>query len=420
MSAFHRPPLRLACFGWVDANAGSCATGHYLALDALLARGHEIDLFGEEGFVDPRELCDRPGYRYRALPQRLVTRWAHRGGRHSVLWTACHMATWPKFARMLHDTVAAEHARIPYDALVFLGISACCRVDGLPVVEWVQGSPWEEAAAFRRQRRLIVSATSRRRYLLYSAYYGVDAVANKLLKNEADLTICLSKWTQQSLIAHGYRPDRLATLPYPIDVGRFALSDSRTNHRYRILHLGRLDPRKRVDLLLDALRLVRQRLPGAELTVVGRPGLVPKIADLLKAPDLAGWVTYVAAVPAAEVPALLRDMDLLVQTSESENFGSSVAEALAAGLPVVVGPTNGTAEFIDTQSRVFSEYTAESIADAIFALAVPDRQRSVEESARRQELATRTFSPAAVASRLEVLLSELTKASPSDRVVALP
>ena len=220
MSTNHRPPLRLACFGWVDANAGSCATGHYLALDALLVR-EPIDLFGEEGFVDPPELRNRPGYRYHALPQRLITRWAHRTGSHAVLRTASHGDV-AQVCRILRHAVAAEHAGMPYDALVFLGISACCKVNGLPVVEWVQGSPWEEAAAFRRQRRLIVSATGWRRYLLYSAYYWVDAAANKLLRVEADLTICLSNWTQQSLRAHGYRPERLATLPYPIDDKRFA------------------------------------------------------------------------------------------------------------------------------------------------------------------------------------------------------
>ena len=320
MNTDYNRPLRLACFGWVDAHSGSCATGHYLALKALLVRGHRIDLFGEQGLVDPPELRGHPGYRHHTLPQRLVTRWAHRTGSRSVLRTAFQMATASKFARRLHDAVAAEHALTPYDALLFLGISASCRVDGLPVVEWLQGSPWEEASAFRRRRHVIVSAISRPRYLLYSTYYRVDAMASKLRKVDADLTIVGSNWTKQSLIAHGYRPERLATLPYPIDVGRFAFNERATRDGCKVLHLGRLDPRKRLDLLLDAFRLVLRQLPEATLTVVGRPGLVPKIADLLNAPDLARSVTYVGAVAASEIPALMHRMNVLVQTSESEKF----------------------------------------------------------------------------------------------------
>ena len=57
-----------------------------------------------------------------------------------------------------------------------------------------------------------------------------------------------------------------------------------------------------------------------------------------------------------EVPALLREATVLVQTSENENFGSSVAEALACGTPVVVGPSNGTADYIDEHSMIFGDY----------------------------------------------------------------
>jgi glycosyltransferase involved in cell wall biosynthesis len=50
---------------------------------------------------------------------------------------------------------------------------------------------------------------------------------------------------------------------------------------------------------------------------------------------------------------------------EVPNFGSSVAEALACGTPVVVGPSNGTAQYTDSSSQVFADYTCESIAKAV-------------------------------------------------------
>jgi glycosyltransferase involved in cell wall biosynthesis len=398
--------LRLACFGWVAADAGSCVTGHFLTLKALLERGHRIDLFGERGVVDPAELRDLPGYRFHELPERLVTRWVHRTRRGSVARTAFNMATNPLFARTIRAAVRAEHGLLPFDALVFLGVSACCRVDGLPVVEWVQGSPWEEAAAFRRQRRMLVDAIGRFRYQMYSSYYWVDAVVSRAQQVGADLTICGSEWCRRSLVAHGYEPDRVATMAYPVDVDRFELPVDSPARDFTILHLGRLDPRKRPDLLVEAFRRVVATMPQARLLVVGRPGVIQTMPHVLSAPDLADRVTYLPGVPADEVPGLFRQADVLVQVSESENFGSAVAEAMLAGLPVVVGPTNGTAQYIDSASLQFADYTAESVADALLAVARSAVDGNPAERAARRRFAIDQFSPMSAAARFEDLVGQ--------------
>jgi len=173
-----------------------------------------------------------------------------------------------------------------------------------------------------------------------------------------------------------------------------------------LLSLGRLDPRKRLDLLLDAFALVLEAVPGARLRIVGRPGSAPRQLSLLERFPRRDAVEYRPAVPRPEVPALLREASVLVQASENENFGSSVAEALACGTPVVLGPTNGTADYIDSTSEVFGAYEPSDVADSILAVLERRRERPDEVRASTRAVAKRWFAAPAVADRLLEIIGE--------------
>src|SRR5439155_6455459 len=115
-------------------------------------------------------------------------------------------------------------------------------------------------------------------------------------------------------------------LPYPIDLDAFCPDDMQPDLEAPIiLSLGRLDPRKRLDLLLEAFAELRATLPTARLRIVGRQGHIPGELSLLEGFALRDAVDYQPAVPRGQVPRLLREAAVLVQPSENENFGSAVA-----------------------------------------------------------------------------------------------
>jgi glycosyltransferase involved in cell wall biosynthesis len=124
-------------------------------------------------------------------------------------------------------------------------------------------------------------------------------------------------------------------------------------------------------------------------------------------------VEYQPAVPRTEVPALLRRATVVVQTSENENFGSSVAEALACGTPVVVGPSNGTADYIDSTSEVFGEYEPRAVADSMLAVIEARRERPDEVRRSTRAAADRWFAAPAVAGRLLEIVGEAIGARPA-------
>jgi glycosyltransferase involved in cell wall biosynthesis len=118
-------------------------------------------------------------------------------------------------------------------------------------------------------------------------------------------------------------------------------------------------------------------------------------------------VEYRPGIPRAAVPELLRRTSVVVQASENENFGSSVAEALACGVPVVLGSSNGTGEYIDANSEVFDSYTPESVAAAILHVVEARAAEPERVSRDARAAAERSFSAGTVVDRLLGILAEV-------------
>ncbi|MBX7190679.1 MAG: glycosyltransferase [Sandaracinaceae bacterium] len=101
----------------------------------------------------------------------------------------------------------------------------------------------------------------------------------------------------------------------------------------RVGFLGRIDPVKAIDRLLDALALVE----GASLSIAG--GGNPEYQRLLEAQAatarVSSRVRFLGEVDGASKAAFFAGIDVLVLPSHTENFGLVVVEALSYGVPVI-------------------------------------------------------------------------------------
>ena len=154
--------------------------------------------------------------------------------------------------------------------------------------------------------------------------------------------------------------------------------------------LARLEPVKDIATLLDAVA----RVPDVFLAIAGDGPLRPSLEAKAKNLGIAGRVRFLGRI--AGVAGLLKAADLYVQPSRHEGFPRAVAEAMAAGLPVVVSDAPGFADLVgDAAIRVpVGDPTA--LADAIrTVLADPGTFRAkfrrrvekldIDGSARRHE-----------------------------------
>jgi glycosyltransferase involved in cell wall biosynthesis len=103
-----------------------------------------------------------------------------------------------------------------------------------------------------------------------------------------------------------------------------------------VLSVGRFTAEKNPALLLHAFARVRARLRDAHLVLVGVRQGGRRIWALIRELDLNGWVHLVPPVPRDEVAGYYRTADVLAFASTTDTQGLVLAEAEAAGLPVVV------------------------------------------------------------------------------------
>ncbi|MDX2099950.1 MAG: hormogonium polysaccharide biosynthesis glycosyltransferase HpsP [Leptolyngbyaceae cyanobacterium bins.59] len=107
-----------------------------------------------------------------------------------------------------------------------------------------------------------------------------------------------------------------------------------------VLFMSRLDPKKGLDLLFPALTSLHQEGLEFQLILAGAnpqdPGYEDKIRSQIAQSPLSSCTTLTGFVSGELKATLLQAADVFVLPSYYENFGIAVAEAMAAGIPVVI------------------------------------------------------------------------------------
>jgi glycosyltransferase involved in cell wall biosynthesis len=133
---------------------------------------------------------------------------------------------------------------------------------------------------------------------------------------------------------------RLATrnvvVPIPYDL--INIRQSKASEDPTILFLSRLHPVKGLELLLQAISVVRATLPSVRLVVAGAgdAGYESSVRARARKLQLDDVVTFAGFVEGAAKEALFEKASVFALLSHQENFGVAVAEALARGIPVII------------------------------------------------------------------------------------
>ncbi len=158
--------------------------------------------------------------------------------------------------------------------------------------------------------------------------------------------IAVSADAREQLLHHGIHSARGVDVVHNgVDLSRFAERRTRpAGDGMRIVHVGRLDPIKGQDLLLSAMPMVRDQVPGVTLVIVGDGPTRDHLADQARALGIEQIVTFAGATD--DVRPFLGQADLFVLPSRSEGISLALLEAMATGLPVVATNVGGNREVI--------------------------------------------------------------------------
>jgi len=151
--------------------------------------------------------------------------------------------------------------------------------------------------------------------------------------------------------------DNARVVRWPVDLADLAARETaRARWRERLdiaadarvlLFLGRLNPMKRP---LETVRaLAAADAPGVDLIVAGPDGglTAAVVRDAVREAGVGTRVHALGPVYGAEKEALMLAADALISLSVRENFNHAAAEAMAAGLPLILSPGNDLANDLE-------------------------------------------------------------------------
>jgi teichuronic acid biosynthesis glycosyltransferase TuaC len=226
---------------------------------------------------------------------------------------------------------------------------------GKPYVVTVRGSDINVLAGFPRRKRIIQDVLQRAN--------AVITVSHSLKKKAVEL---------------GVDPARLHVIANGIDRELFFPRDRSASRRRLglpsntpiVLFVGRLDPVKGLDLLVDAVQILKDGL-GADLRCYlvgsgpGQTALSRKIAEL----RLENHVILAGPVSPLQLPDWYSASDLFCLLSLQEGCPNVILESLACGIPVVATNVGGIPELIQDglNGYLVSERRADIVAETIHA-----------------------------------------------------
>ncbi len=147
--------------------------------------------------------------------------------------------------------------------------------------------------------------------------------------------------------------------------------------------VARFDPIKGLDVLLRAFAIVIERLPSAQLLIIGDGPAAPTLHDLAGSLGLARRVIFTGSIPRASrgMPAL----DLYVSASRREGLPLAILEAMACGLPVLATRVPGHVDVVEdgvTGVLVPADEPGRLADAAVALLGDPSRRRAMGEAGR--------------------------------------
>ncbi len=259
------------------------------------------------------------------------------------------------------------------------------------------------------ERRLSLRCQPAHILAVAASTMAVRALIQRVRIKQASLLICISAVFRDHLIRdYGFPREHTVVIPNPVRLERFAGEEAHApGSPATVLVLGRIAVRKGVEDVIALASTLLERGADVRIRVVGGPSLWSDYTKLLE--DLPRENSeYAGQVPPAEVPAELERSDILLQASKYEPFALTVAEALAAGVPVVatteVGATEGTDRHV---VAAVAPGDVGAMADAIEATIERLREAPAETRALARKEAERLFSPDLVCERISLALQEL-------------
>lgn len=224
--------------------------------------------------------------------------------------------------------------------------------------------------------------------LLIATYHHLEnrflhRLIDRVLIHRYDHIFTVSEYTKRALIEqYGVSADTITVIWNGVAQEYFDIvRHPHTDTKMRLVYCGLLIKRKNLSFLLRALH--HARLSNAHLTIIGEGPERNKLETLAQDLHITNCITFAGTVADDTKKRILAESDLFVFPSRMEGFGLAVAEAMAAGLPVLTSNCGALPEVVQNGGAVVP-LDRDMWATALQHLSQvqPDRERYATQARR--------------------------------------
>ena len=209
-------------------------------------------------------------------------------------------------------------------------------------------------------------------YLL--GYFGnIKGTIAKLLElgstKLSTKNIAVSEYVKKELVKNGIKENNIAIIKNGVDL-EMVNSIRKQKKKYDLIFVGRLNYQKNLILLIESIKLVKEKIPKIMVCIVGSGEEKEKLLEQIKNFGLEKNFYFVGEIKdKQEVFRYMKSAKIFVLPSLLEGLPLTIIESNACGLPVITTKTkwNNTQEYIETEgiSGILSEPAKEIFSETI-------------------------------------------------------
>jgi glycosyltransferase involved in cell wall biosynthesis len=204
----------------------------------------------------------------------------------------------------------------------------------------------------------------------------IGKLVESMISRISNNSIAVSELTKKGLVTLGVNDTNIHLVANGIDLRRIAQIKPST-YNCDIIFIGRFIKEKNLDKLIEAVDLIRQKMPDVKCHVIGdgpeKKRLIAHVSDS----DLDKNIRFFDFLEYDEVIAMLKSSKVLVLPSTREGFGIVVLEAFSCGVPVVTvnSARNAAIELVDDDTGFIVNADARELGESIYKLITDDTLR---------------------------------------------
>jgi glycosyltransferase involved in cell wall biosynthesis len=218
---------------------------------------------------------------------------------------------------------------------------------------------------------------------------SLDGKALTYYKNAHHLLVH-TKLQQQKLLAHpNFSNFDIRVLPLGINLNKFKPSYSeKQDTKFNLLFVGRIMALKRVDLIIDVVKALKDANVNCNLRIIGftgDKGYYNQLQEKIKKLELTDCIEFLGTIKQENLVNYYQKADLLLLPSEHESFGMVMVEAMACETPVAaIANTGGADEIVSNQIDGLLCTKDEYVAEIQNLFQNPEKLKSFGKEARKK------------------------------------